>query len=390
MKTIICFSVVLLVTVLSPGELLAAKPSSSSNLESNPAPVSTSSQLTSQTPFVIQEIASDLSVPWGMVFLDAQTILFTERSGKVSLLDIDTGAIESVTGQATVWAHGQGGLFDVATQSDYQSGDWIYFAYSKELSGKGVTTLARAHLEGHSLVEWEDLLVTRSSSDTTRHFGGRIAFDDAAHIFFTVGDRGYRPNGQDLTTHAGTVIRLNLDGSVPHGNPFVNNPAALPEIWSYGHRNPQGIFFDRQQNRLWLNEHGPRGGDEINLVLPGRNYGWPMVSHGKEYWGPLAVGEGKYKAGIEAPKKVYIPSIAPSSLLLYRGDAFPAWRGSLFSGALKLSHLNRVVVDDAGNIIGEERLLESLGERIREVIQSPEGWLYLSTDSGKILRIKPQ
>ncbi|MBV1932187.1 MAG: PQQ-dependent sugar dehydrogenase, partial [Porticoccaceae bacterium] len=154
--------------------------------------------------------------------------------------------------------------------------------------------------------------------------------------------------------------------------------------------NPQGIAYDGLNDRLWINEHGPRGGDEINLVIKGRNYGWPAVSHGKEYWNPLPVGEATSKPGMEDPKKVYIPSIAPSSLLLYTGEAFPHWQGSLFSGTLKLTHLNRVTVDKTGNIIAEERLLEQLNERIRQVIQSPEGWLYVSTDSGKILRIKPE
>jgi aldose sugar dehydrogenase len=344
--------------------------------------------------FSTEEIASGLGVPWGMVFLDPQTLIFTERAGAINILNIDTGKIKSVTGQAEVWAHGQGGLLDVAIQPGYRSGDWIYFAYSKELSGEGVTTLARARLEKRSLVEWQDLLVTRSSSSTTRHFGGRIAFDDASHVFFTVGDRGHRPNGQDLSTHAGSVLRLNLDGSVPTDNPFVGNPLldnheALPEIWSYGHRNPQGLIYDQKNQRLWLNEHGPRGGDEINLVIKGRNYGWPTVSHGKEYWNPLPVGEAKSKPDMEDPKKIYIPSIAPGSLLLYTGNAFPDWQGSLFSGALKLTHLNRITVEDNGNIAGEERLLSSLNERIRNVVQGPEGWIYIATDSGKILRIRP-
>ena len=339
--------------------------------------------------FSVEEIASGLGVPWGMVFLDPQTILFTERSGAVGLVNIDTGKTESVTGQAEVWAHGQGGLFDVALAPDYQPGNWIYFTYSKERSGKGLTTLARARLKERSLIDWHDLIVTRSSSGTTRHFGGRIVFDEAGHIFLTVGDRGHRPNGQDLSTHAGSVLRLNLDGSVPADNPFIDSPGALPEIWSYGHRNPQGLVYDQKNQRLWLNEHGPRGGDEINLVLKGENYGWPLVSHGKEYWGPLAVGEATSLPDKIDPKKVYIPSIAPGSLLLYTSDAFPDWQGSLFSGALKLTHLNRVTVEDNGNIAEEERLLGKLNERIRNVVQSPEGWIYITTDSGKILRLKP-
>ncbi len=229
----------------------------------------------------------------------------------------------------------------------------------------------------------------RSASATGRHFGSRIVFDVQGHLFFSVGDRGVRPNGQDLTTHAGSILRLNLDGSLPADNPFLNRPGALPEIYSFGHRNPQGLAYDAKRERLWSIEHGPRGGDEINLIKAGENYGWPVVSHGKEYWGPMMVGEATHKAGMMDPVKVYVPSIAPGSLLLYSGKAFPGWRDDLFSGALKLTHLNRVSLNQEGQPVAEERLLESLGERIRALAEDPQGWLYLSTDSGKILRLRP-
>ncbi len=176
---------------------------------------------------------------------------------------------------------------------------------------------------------------------------------------------------------------------MPPDNPFVGVAGARAEIWSYGHRNPQGLWYDPASGRLWSIEHGPRGGDEINLILRGRNYGWPVVSHGKEYWGPISIGEGTSKPGMEDPRKVYIPSIAPGSLIVYRGDAFPDWRGDLFSGALALRHLNRVRVDADGAAIAEERLLEDLGERIRALAVGAEGWIYLSTDSGRILRLRP-
>ncbi len=342
------------------------------------------------TPFIVEEIASGLGVTWGMSFLDSDRILYTQRRGAVGILNIDTNTSVAVSGVPEVLSEGQGGLLDVAIQPGYLPGDWIYFTYSKEVAGQGVTVLARARLENNRLADWTDIVITNSASGTSRHFGSRIAFDDSGHLFFTVGDRGHRPNGQDTTTHAGSVLRVNLDGSVPDNNPFVGKPGVLSEIWSYGHRNPQGIAFDRKTKRLWINEHGPRGGDEINLILPGRNYGWPLVSHGKEYWGPLAVGEAKYKPGIEAARKVYIPSIAPSSLLLYTGEAFAHWRGSLLSGALTLTHLNRVTLDSQGDVVSEERLLESMNMRIRQVIQSPEGWLYLATDDGMILRLRPR
>lgn len=339
--------------------------------------------------FLVEEIASGLGIPWGMAFLNATQMLVTERAGRISRLDLATGARTPVQGVPAVRAQGQGGMLDVAVPPDFVPGDWIYFTYVKDQDGEGVTVLARARLSADRLVNWQDLLVTRSATDTDRHFGSRIAFDEEGHVFFGVGDRGVRSNAQDLGNHAGTVLRLWRDGRVPADNPFVNRPGALPEIWSYGHRNPQGLLYDRGNRRLWLIEHGPRGGDEINLVLPGRNYGWPVISHGREYWGPIAVGEGTEKEGMEQPVKVYTPSIAPGSLLLYSGKAFPAWQGNLFAGALKLRHLNRVVLDPQGRAVAEERLLGERNERIRALVESPQGWICLSTDSGRILRIRP-
>ncbi len=347
--------------------------------------------------FVVEQLADGLGVTWGMAWVGPQRLLLSQRNGRVRLLDLQSGRLSEVSGAPRVRASGQGGLLDLVSGPDQQSsmpmGDntqlWLFFTYSKPQSGGGVTTLARARLQGLQLVDWQDLLVTRSAGSSDRHYGSRIAFDGQGHLFFSVGDRGERPNGQDLGTHAGSILRLNLDGSVPQDNPFQGRSDALPQIWSYGHRNPQGLAFDPLTQRLWAIEHGPRGGDELNLILPGANYGWPLVSYGKEYWAPLQVGEGTHREGTEQPAKVYIPSIAPSSLLFYQGEAFDGWRGNLFAGALKLQHLNRLVLDPQGNVIEEQRLLTQLGERIRSLLQGPEGWLYLSTDSGKLLRLRP-
>ena len=251
--------------------------------------------------FQLEIIAEGLGVPCGMTFLGTDQILFTERNGKILLLDPESGMVSYISGAPKVMYAGQGGLLDVATPPGYTEGDWIYFTYSKKLQGKGVTALVRAKLIGKHLVEFQDLLITRSASNTSRHFGSRITFDEEGHLYFSVGDRGVRTNAQDLSTHAGSIIRLALNGSVPEDNPFFQKDGVLPEIWSYGHRNPQGIFFDIIQQRLWSIEHGPRGGDEINLILPGRNYGWPIISYGKEYWGPVQVGEGTEKEGMEQP-----------------------------------------------------------------------------------------
>jgi glucose/arabinose dehydrogenase len=337
----------------------------------------------------IEQITSGHGVIWGITFLGSDHILFTTRNGKLGLLSLKSGLVQYLRNAPEVLAEGQGGLLDVAVRPNYKSGDWIYFTYVKNKKGKGVTTLAKAKISADKtkLISWQDMFISDSATSTSRHFGSRIAFDGKGHVYFTIGDRGVRPSAQNLMNHNGTVIRLNLDGSVPRDNPFVGKGNALPEIWSYGHRNPQGIVYDEKADHLWVIEHGPRGGDEINLVLKGRNYGWPEISYGKEYWGPMNVADATHKEGMEQPYKVYTPSIAPSSLMLYQGDVFPRWKGSLFAGALKLRHLNRISVNVDGKLTTEERLLEDLDERIRSVIQGPDGLVYFSTDSGKVYRI---
>ncbi len=337
----------------------------------------------------VEKLISNLDIPWGMTFISENEILISQKSGKILVLNIETKELENITNTPNILYDGQGGLLDVQSSPSFRNDSLLYFTYVKEIKGEGVTTLAKAKLEKNSLIDWEDLLVSKSATKTSRHFGSRITFDEDGHIFFSIGDRGIRKNAQDLSTHAGSIIKLNLDGTIPKDNPFVNKKRKLAEIYSYGHRNPQGLFYDMKTKKLWSIEHGPRGGDEINQIEKGLNYGWPTISHGKEYWSPFNVGESTYKEGMQQPKKVYIPSIAPSSLIVYRGNSFPKWKGNIFSGALKLRHLNRVVFNNNGKEIKEERLLEELGERIRNVIQSPKGNLIISTDSGNIYKLSP-
>lgn len=341
------------------------------------------------TKVQLEKVAKGLSIPWGMSFLSKYELLITERNGQIKLLDLKSKQLHKIKNPPKVFSKGQAGLLDVAAGPDYNTSQWIYFTYVKNLDEQGVTTLARAKLNQYQLQQWQDLLVTQSNTDELQHFGSRIAFDNKGHIFFGIGDRGERSSAQDLSNHAGTIIRLNLDGSIPSDNPFINKDNILPEIWSYGHRNPQGLSYDSKNNRLWEIEHGPRGGDEINLIHPSFNYGWPVISYGKEYWSPMSVGEGTHRRGMQQPRKIYTPSIAPGSLLYYSGDALPQWKGNLFTGALKLRHINRVIINKEGEMINEERLLESLDQRIRALAQSREGWLYFSTDSGNIYRLRP-
>ena len=351
--------------------------------------------------YQVIQVATGLGIPWGMSFQSENEILFTERKGRLGILNIESGEVNYLSGLPEIIANGQGGFMDVVKPTNNEIADWTYFTYVKPIdaAGNGETTLARAHISKDGIFDWQDLLVTHSlfgvifdvtgiAWGSDRHFGSRIAFDDT-HLYFSIGDRGNRPNGQNLETHAGSILRLNVDGSFPQDNPFVGVESARNEIWSYGHRNPQGMVWDSVKQRLWSIEHGPRGGDELNLIERGGNYGWPIISYGKEYASFRSVGEGTHKEGMEQPKKFYIPSIAPGSLMQYTGEAFPEWQGDLFAGALKLRHINRIELDQEGNAIAEERLMEDLNERIRALLQSPEGWIYFSTDSGNIYVIKP-
>lgn len=329
--------------------------------------------------------AKGFSIPWGMDFLDKDRLIITQKNGKIVILNLKDKQRTSIDINIPGFLlNGQGGLMDVKVKDS-----WIYITYVKSKYGQGVTTLARSQLKANKLVNWQDLHVSKSATSTGRHFGSRIAFDEEGYIYYSIGDRGERSNGQDTSTHAGSIIRLHLDGSVPKDNPFVGK-SGLDEIYSFGHRNPQGLFYDKKKQQLISNEHGPRGGDEINIIQKGLNYGWARVSYGKEYWGISDVGEAKSMRGMEDGIKIYVPSIAPSSLIVYQGDAFKDWSGSILSGALKLTHLNRIVLDDSGKVKKEERYLESLKERIRNVVQSSQGDLYLSTDSGHILKITPK
>jgi glucose/arabinose dehydrogenase len=346
------------------------------------------SSYSSIVKFKVEKAASGLGIPWGMSVISNTELVFTERGGKVGILNVDTGEYYYLQGVPDIFLQGQGGLLDVAKPKNYHEG-WLYFTYVKPINGNGATTLARAKIIKKKLVEWQDLLVSDSVTDTDRHFGSRIAFSDK-HVFFSIGDRGIRPNSQDLKTHSGSIIRLNMDGTVPEDNPFIKNNNGHGEIFSYGHRNPQGLFWDNNHEKLWSIEHGPRGGDEINLIKSGGNYGWPVISYGKEYWSPFAVGEGTSKKGMEQPVKHYVPSIAPSSLIIYNGKAFPEWQGSILAGALKMQHINIVKLSDSFEAIKETRILNHLNERVRALTQDNEGRVYFSTDSGNIYVIKPE
>ncbi|MFC5078203.1 Soluble aldose sugar dehydrogenase YliI precursor [Vibrio thalassae] len=324
-------------------------------------------------------------VPWSIEPIDEHRFLIALRQGDLIILDGQTGAVTPVSGVPEVYASGQGGLMDVIVSPT--DNDVIYFTYAKPIDKGGAPTLAKARLNGSELVGWQDLFSSNVVVTSGRHFGSRLAFDDEGDLYMTIGDAGERDNAQQTQNHAGSIIRLDPDGSVPKDNPFVDNSDVAPEIYSYGHRNPQGIVYDKKRKQLWAIEHGPRGGDELNLIHAGANYGWPITSHGKEYWGPISAGEAQEKEGIEPPKKVYIPSIAPGSLFLYQGEKFPRLNGILLIGALKLTHLNILDVNEAGQVLEERRYYEDLGERIRDITADSEGNVWLTADSGTIYKI---
>ncbi len=338
--------------------------------------------------FKVEELVSNLGIPWGMTFIDKSKLLINQKDGKVFLFNTKTKKLNQISNIPTIMLQGQGGLLDIKVSPNYKNDKWIYFTYIKNVKGFAVNILSRAILKNYKFILWEELFISKSLSLTGVHFGSRITFDENNHVYFSIGDRGIRDNAQNLKNHAGSIIRLNLDGSIPFDNPFINDRNAYPEIYSYGHRNPQGLFFNKHTKKLFSNEHGPRGGDEINIIEKGKNYGWPVISYGKEYNSFSKVGEGTHKKGMQDPIKVYIPSIAPSSLIVYSGKVFKQWKGNIFLGALKLKHINRIILNEKFKVLKEERLFENLNERIRNIIEGPNGLMYFSSDSGKIFVIK--
>ena len=338
--------------------------------------------------YKVEEVFQGDGVIWGMDFLDEENLIFTEKSGSLFILNIKTKELKKVNHSLSIFHVGQGGLLDVKVSPTYEKDGMIFITYSKRVLDKGATTLIKGKIKNNKLVEVTELLESKSFSKEGYHFGSRIAFDKDNNVYFSIGDRGFRNNSQDLSNHAGTVIRINMDGTVPSSNPFLNKSFALKEIFSYGHRNPQGLFYDKNRETLFSIEHGPRGGDEINIIQKGKNYGWPVISHGKEYWNFSPVGEGTHKKGMEQAIKVYIPSIAPSSLIVYEGQRLKSLEGKVLSTALKLRHLNIITLDKNLKVLREERVLKELNERLRNIVQSPDGSLYISSDSGKIFQLK--
>jgi glucose/arabinose dehydrogenase len=341
--------------------------------------------------FRLVTLVKGLQNPWSMAFLPDGRMLVTERPGQLRIVSRDFKLDpKPVEGLPRITATGQGGLFDVVLHPDYEKNGWIYIAYNGPGEGGWATEMMRARLDGHRLVDSEVLFRMEPKTRSGQHFGGRIVFDGKGHVFLTLGDRGDMPRAQRMNDHAGSVIRLHEDGRVPADNPFVDRNGVKPEKYTLGNRNMQGAALHPRTGELWTHEHGPQGGDEINIMRAGKNYGWPVITYGANYGTGTKIGEGTHKAGMEQPLLHWTPSIAPSGMAFYTGDQFPHWRGNLLVGALRHQLVMRVELDGE-NVVKQEPLIRNEIGRIRDVRMGPDGYVYLVTDAGNgvIARLEP-
>ena len=346
-----------------------------------------SSTVAGDTDVKIDTLATGLESPWGLEFLPDERILIVERSGSLRIWEDGQLHSEPVPGLPEIWAHGQGGLLDVAMHPDYEQNQWLYFAYSAPGPGGGNTAIGRGKLLDHQIVDFEQLFHGYPLSSGGAHFGSRIVFDSENYLFTTIGDRGVMNDAQNIENHRGTVLRMYDDGSVPQDNPFVNEPGARPEIWSYGHRNIQGMVIHPETGDLWTHEHGPKGGDEINVVLKGENYGWPLATFGINYNGTVITNDTTLPGKVD-PIMHWTPSIAPCGLDIVTSDKYPQWKGNLLVGALAGQHIHRVVIEGR-EVVETEKLLQDFA-RFRAIRQGPDGYIYILTESpGLFVRLLP-
>ncbi|MEM8744046.1 MAG: PQQ-dependent sugar dehydrogenase [Pseudomonadota bacterium] len=348
------------------------------------------SVLAQDKPFKTVTVAKGLEHPWGMAFLPDGRMLVTERPGRLRIVSPDGKVSQPVSGLPKIAAVGQGGLLDVVLHPDFKNNNLVYFSFAEPgASGQG-TAVARGRLDGNTLKDVKTIFSQKPKLSGGLHFGSRLVFAPDGTLYISMGDRGRMQRAQNNRNHQGTIARINDDGSIPKDNPFVNTADALPEIYTYGNRNVQGMALNPQTGIVWAQEHGPRGGDEVNILKSGANYGWPTITYGINYDGSTITND-KAKPGMEQPVLHWTPSIAPSGMAFYDGDKFPEWKGDLFVGALKDRHLRRVKLD-GDKEAGQEILLEDLGERIRDVRTGPDGYLYVLTDApdGQIIRLEPK
>ena len=337
-------------------------------------------------------VVKGLENPWSLTFLPNGDMLVTEKPGRLRVVRKGVLDPQPVSGIPQVWATGQGGLLEVLPHPQFAQNQLLYLTYSKPCEKGATTALHRGKFDGKALTEGRDLFVADNCNTGNPHFGSKLALGRDGMLYMTVGERGDRVRAQNTNIHGGKVLRLKDDGTVPPDNPFVNKPGYKPEIYSYGHRNPQGLAFNTETGVLWETEHGPQGGDEVNIIEPGKNYGWPIASYGREYPPNGAkVSAVTSKEGIEEPMMLWIPSIGTSGLIVYTGDQFPDWKGQMFAGGMSGLQLHRFAFDAKGGLLGREAMLDTLRQRIRDVRQGPDGYIYLAVDAnpGGILRLEP-
>lgn len=340
----------------------------------------------------IETLAEGLVNPWSIAFLPDGSILVTERDGKLRIIRDGALAAEPVAGAPTPYVKSQAGYFDVLPHPDFATNRTIYLSFAAGTSDANATRVVSATFDGASLSDVKTIFEAKTLKSTPAHFGGRLALLPDRTMLVTVGDGfNYREKAQDLSNGLGKIVRINLDGSIPADNPFASREGTLPEIYSYGHRNQQGLAVDPASGTIWSTEHGPMGGDELNIIDPGANYGWPLATYGLDYSGAQISPFTEYE-GTKQPEKYWVPSIGPSGLAIYQGDLFAKWKGDLLVGALAKTALHRLDMEN-GKVVGEERYLD--GERIRDVREGPDGAVYVTTEDhdgapvGKVLRLTP-
>jgi len=339
------------------------------------------------TSYKIDTLYKGFKNPWGMVWLPDGRMLVTEKAGEILVFRDGKYTGEKLSGVPAVVDGGQGGLLDIKLHPDYDKNKWIYISYSKPVKGGSTTTIARFKLDGNNIVEKQELYEAKPYLDADYHFGSRIIFDKDNYLFFSSGERGTMKKVWELDNDHGKIHRLNDDGTVPDDNPFVKTAGAHPSIWSFGHRNPQGLIYDKENNRIWGIEHGPRGGDELNLIEKGKNYGWPLTCYGINYDGTVLTDK-KEMPGVTNPTHYWVPSIAPCGSMIVTSEKYPDWKGNLLIGALALKHIARVQLNGT-TYVSEEKLLNNVA-RFRNIAEGPDGYIYAITEGpGMLLKIIP-
>ena len=385
--------------VLCAGLLGSCDRTPANSISSTPEPSTIVSANFKQTAFKQTTVVEGLERPWSMAWLPDGTMLVTEKVGRLRLIREGKLLPTPIAGLPEVMSSGQGGLMEVSLHPQFTQNQLIYLTYSHGQKNANRTRLVRAKLDGNALRDLKVIFEVSQEKSDGQHFGSRMAWLPDGTLLLAIGDGGNPPvelagelirkQAQNLRSHLGKIVRLKDDGSVPLDNPFVNDKNADPKVWSYGHRNIQGLVYDSAKKQVWATEHGARGGDELNLPEAGKNYGWPIVTRSQEYFGG-EISQERSRPEMVDPKVVWTPAIAPSGLSIYNGDRFPAWRGDLFAGGLVGKGIRRLDLDDAGNVQGQEEM--PIGQRVRDVRQGPDGLLYVLTDEseGRLVRLEPR